>query len=235
MTGKITRLYFGSLVFFAASLAIGQTGAPQSSEPAAEGTVAKKADDGFATRNPRYQIGLGDVLELSFPFVPEMNQTITVLPDGFVTLKEVGDLQAKGLTVPQLSEALRGRYAKILHDPVISVVLKDYEKPYFVVSGKVSKPGKYDLRGDTTVTQAVAIAGGFDDAAKHSQVLLLRRAPNDWVEVKSLNIKEMMRTGNLKEDLHLRNGDMLFIPKSTISKIKPWIPGTSLGMFMNSF
>jgi len=201
---------------------------PSNSGPAAEaGTV-------FSARNPRYAIGLGDVLELSFQFVPEFNQTVTVQPDGFISLKEIGDLHVQGMTSPELTVALRNGYNSILHDPIISVVIKDFERPYFVVSGKVIKPGKYDLRGDTTVTQAVAIAGGFDDAAKHSQVLLLRRAENDGVEVKTLNVKDMLRTGHLQEDLHLRPGDMIFVPKSKIAKIKPWIPGTSLGMFLNN-
>jgi polysaccharide export outer membrane protein len=205
------------------------------SAPAANGPGIENGTEAFATRNPRYQIGLGDVLELDFPFVPEFNQVITVQPDGFLTLKEIGDFQARGLTVPQLAEALRIRYSKILRDPVLTVGLRAFENPYFIVGGKVAKPGKYDLRGETTVIQAIEIAGGFDDAGKHSQVLLLRRASNDWVEVKSINVKEMLRTGNLKEDLRLRNGDMLFVPKNMISKIKPWIPGTSLGMFMSGF
>jgi protein involved in polysaccharide export with SLBB domain len=54
-------------------------------------------------------------------------------------------------------------------------VLKDFEKPYFVAGGRVARPGKYDLRGDTTVSQGIALAGGFLDSAKHSQVVLFRR------------------------------------------------------------
>jgi len=80
----------------------------------------------------------------------------------------------------------------------------------------------------------VAIAGGLDDAAKHSQVLLLRRAPDDRVEVKVVNMKEMLRTGKLDEDLHLQTGDMVFVPKSRIAKIQPWIPSSGLGLYLNN-
>jgi polysaccharide export outer membrane protein len=189
----------------------------------------------LARRDPRYQLCRGDVLELDFPFTPEFNQTLTVQPDGYITLRAVGDLHVEGQTVPEVTQALQTAYRKILRDPVITIALKDFDKPYFIVSGQVGRPGKYDLRGDTTVTQALAIAGGFNDSAKHSQVLLFRQASSDWVEVMKVNLKQMLRAQNLSEDLHLRPGDMLFVPKSAVSKIKPWIPYPSLGMYLNQF
>jgi polysaccharide export outer membrane protein len=120
-----------------------------------------------------------------------------------------------------------------LHDPVINVVMKDFAKPYFIAGGEIAHPGKYDLRDDTTLTQAVAIAGGFTQASKHSQVLLFRRVSNDWAEVKVLNVKKMFQAGNLTEDLHLQPGDMFFVPQNRISKIKPFIPYSSVGMGLN--
>jgi polysaccharide export outer membrane protein len=203
-------------------------------------TAGSQAIDGpkgpaFQSRNPRYHITLGDVLELTFAFVPEFNETVTVQPDGFITLKAQSALHVQGLTMPELIDTLHEVYGKVLHDPVITVDFKEFEKPYFVVSGKVIKPGKYDLRGDTTVTQGIAIAGGLDDDAKHSQVLLIRRASDDWTEVRTINVKEMLHGINLQEDPHLRPGDMLFVPKNTTSKIKAWIPTGSLGMFLNRF
>jgi polysaccharide export outer membrane protein len=177
-----------------------------------------------------------DVFDLDFPFTPEFNQTaVTVQPDGYVTLHGVGDLHVEGQTVPEATQALRTAYAKILHDPVITIALKDFNKPYFIVGGEVGKPGKFDLRGDTTVTQAVAIAGGFNENSKHSQVLLFRRASNDWVEVRKLNVKRMLQTANLSEDPNLRPGDMLFVPKNAVSKIKRLIPASALGMYYNPY
>jgi polysaccharide export outer membrane protein len=184
-------------------------------------------------RNPRYQLCKGDVLELDFPFTSEFNQSVTVQPDGYITLRAVGDLHVEGQTVPELTQALRTAYGKILHDPVITIALKDFDKPYFIVSGEVGRPGKYDLRGDTTVTQAVAIAGGFNESSKHSQVLLFRQVSNDWAEVRKLNVKQMLQGANLSEDLHLRPGDMLFVPKNTLSKIKRFIPSSGMGVYYN--
>ena len=153
---------------------------------------------------------------------------MTVHPDGYITLTGLGDLYVAGKTVPELRESLQTAYARILHDPVINVVLKDFEKPYFIAGGEVGKPGKYDLRDDTTLTEAIAIAGGFTGSSKHSQVLLFRRVSNDWAEAKILNVKKMFQAGNLTEDLHLQPGDMFFVPQNAISKIKPWIPYTAI-------
>jgi polysaccharide export outer membrane protein len=179
-------------------------------------------------RNPRYELSKGDIFDLTFPFTPEFNQTVTVQPDGYITLTNLGDQYVAGKTIPELRELLQTIYAKILHNPVINVVLKDFEKPYFIAGGQISHPGKFDLRDDTTLTEAIAIAGGFTENSKHSQVLLFRRVSHDWVEVTKLDVKRMFQAGNLTEDLHLQPGDMFFVPQNSISKIKKWIPYTSL-------
>src|SRR5215469_1152610 len=120
----------------------------------------------FNMRSPRYKLAPGDSFDLNFELSPEFNQTaVAVQPDGFATLRGVGDIKVQGLTVPELTQTLRTAYSKILNDPIISVNLKDFEKPYFVADGRVGHPGKYDLRGDTTLTQAIAIAGGFSEGS----------------------------------------------------------------------
>lgn len=182
-------------------------------------------------RDPRYRVEKNDVLSIEFEFTPEFNQTITVQPDGFVTLKDVGDIQVEGKTLPQLRQVVQEAYAKILAKPVITVTIKEFEKPYFLALGQVERPGKYDLRGATTITAAVAEAGGFTTNAKHSQVLLFRRVSGNWASVRKIDLKRMLGSGTLNEDVFLNPGDMLYIPQNTISKIKPYIPLPNLAIF----
>jgi len=197
---------------------------------------ASGSEEKFQTRTARYKIAPGDTFDLNFELSPEFNQTVVaVQPDGFATLRGVGDIKVQGLTVPELTQTLRIAYSKILNDPIISVVLKDFEKPYFVADGQVGKPGKYDLRGETTLTQAIAIAGGFTDASKHSQVLLFRRVSDQWMEAKVINVKQMEKSGSLKEDPLLHPGDMLFVPKNTMSKIDKFFPSASMGTFFRPY
>jgi polysaccharide export outer membrane protein len=195
--------------------------------------VAAGQEPAFQERYPRYRIHSGDVLALSFSFTPEFNQSVTVQPDGYVMLRDVGDIHVVDKTVPEVVEAVRTAYNKILHDPVITLELKEFEKPYFVVGGEVMHPGKYDLRSDTTVVQAVTIAGGMSDRAKSSEILLFRRYSDDLMEVKKVNIKQMLSAMNLTEDLHLRAGDMILVPRTTISKISRFVPVPGLGMYFN--
>jgi protein involved in polysaccharide export with SLBB domain len=187
----------------------------------------------FQQRYPRYQLRPGDTFSLEFAFTPEFNQTITVLPDGFINLRGVGDLHIAGKTVPELTAAILGAYDKILNKPSIIVSLKDFEKPYFIASGQVQHPGKYELRADTTLVEGIAIAGGLTDSAKHSQVLLFRKVSSDWMEGRILDVKKMLNQKNLSEDLHLKPGDMIIVPQSKVSKIRRYIPATGLGIGIN--
>jgi polysaccharide export outer membrane protein len=224
-----------SVVVLSACLSAGQE--VRGTEPQAAPAVIAKAGETtgprLQARDQRYRIWAGDSFDISFDLSPEFNQTaITVQPDGFVTLRGVGDLKVSGQTVPELTNTLRHAYEKILHDPLISVVLKDFEKPYFIANGEIGHPGKYDLRGQVTLTEAIAVAGGFTDKAKHSQVLLFRRVDDQWMEAKLLNVKKMQKSGNLSEDPFLHPGDMLFVPKNTFSKIEHFIPTANVGSYV---
>ena len=85
----------------------------------------------------------------------------------------------------------------MLHQPVITVLLKDFEKPFFIAAGQVGHPGKYELRSDTTLIAALAIAGDITTAAKHSQVVLFRHISSETVEARVFNVKQMLASRNL--------------------------------------
>lgn len=188
---------------------------------------------GFSVRNSRYQLRKGDTFDLDFSLSPEFNQSVAVQPDGFVALKGVGSVSVEGQTVPELTETLKTAYSKILHDPIITVVLKDFEKPYFIAGGEVGKPGKYDLRGPITVSEGVAIAGGFNEKSKHSQVVLFHPMPDGMFESKLLNIKKILKSRNLSEDVFLQPGDMLYVPQNAYSKIQRFIPSANMGAYLS--
>ena len=105
-----------------------------------------------AIRGTRYKIRT--LFLLSFPLSPELNQTVTVQPDGYLICRPPGSLHIQGMTVPEVVDALKKAYAGILNEPIINVDLEDYQKPFFIVSGQVGKPGQYDLRADITVAEA---------------------------------------------------------------------------------
>lgn len=201
-----------------------------SSNPAIGNDGSRLGPD-LGRRDARYRLCASDVVSVTFPLTPEFNQTVSIQPDGFASLAGAGDVRLEGLTTRESAEAVRVAYAQILSDPIVSIDLKDFNKPYFIVSGEVGHPGKFDLRGKTSATEAIAIAGGFNDSSKHSQVLLFRRVNNDWYEVKPLNLKRILQGHDVNEDPEVLPGDMLFVPQNFISKIKKFIPNSGLGAY----
>jgi polysaccharide biosynthesis/export protein len=196
--------------------------------------AARSGDDrpALQQRNPRYQVQRDDILNISFPLSPELNQSVTVQPDGYINLQNVGSVYIQGMTVPEVVLALKKTYAQTLHDPIIDVDLKDFQRPYFVAMGQVGKPGQYDLRYDMTVTEAIGVAGGFMPTAK-TQVFLYHRVNNEWAEVKELKLKDMLNGKSISEDAHVMPGDMIFVPEKAITKFRKYVPyGIGTGAYV---
>jgi len=204
-------------------------------EPTTAATSAQREPNiSLHERYPRYKLRKGDSFDVDMEFSPEFNQAVMVQPDGYITLKGVGSVHVEGETIPELTETIKSAYSKTLHDPVITISLKDFEKPYFLATGQVEKPGKYDLRSDLTVTEAVAIAGGFTDKAKHSQVVLFHPSPSGGYEAKLINIKKLLNSRNLSEDIEVQPGDLVYVPQNAISKIRPYLPSSNMGAYLGS-
>jgi polysaccharide export outer membrane protein len=206
---------------------------PAQTTDQASGSQGKKSsspDNSLLVRDryPHYKVMPLDVLAISFPLSPEINQSVTVQPDGFITLANVGSVYVQGETVPQVIDTLNQAYAKILHNPIIGVDLTNSQRPQFVVSGQVGRPGQYELRQDLTVSEGIAIGGGFLASAKY-QVFLLRRVSSDWMEVKKLDVKKVLTGKNISEDIHLQPGDLIFVPEKLIATFRKYVPYTGPG------
>ena len=180
----------------------------------------------------RYHLQPGDVLEVQFRYSPEFNQTVTVQPDGYITMEIGGDLKVAGFTVEQTKQAILRQASTRLQDPVATVVLKEFQRPYIMVSGEVNTPQKIELRERVTALQAVMLAGGLKETAKSSQVIVYRAINSDTAEVKVLNFKSIRRTTDLENDLTLQAGDMVYVPRDKMSKIERFVRLASVAAFM---
>ena len=89
----------------------------------------------MGNRRPLYRLRKSDVIDIKFNFASEFDQTLSVQPDGFITLRGLDELYAEGLTVAELRDAIRQAYTTTLHDPEVTIALKDFEKPYFIATG----------------------------------------------------------------------------------------------------
>jgi polysaccharide export outer membrane protein len=203
-------------------------GAPAADRPGADGP---KPGPGFASRENRYRIQPNDVVDVQFRYTPEYNFTGAVQPDGFLAMQVVGDVKIGGLTLAEASAAIAKQAAARLRDPEVTVLLKDFVKPHFVVAGEVARPGTYDLRGEVTAIQAIAMSGGFKESSKRNQVILLRRVNPDYAEVKVLDLKQLMSPSKIREDIRIRPDDMLVVPQNRVSRVEPYVRVGSLGLY----
>src|SRR5215831_9839772 len=127
----------------------------------------------------RYRLQPGDVFEVQYRYTPEFNQTVTVQPDGYISLEIGGDLKVAGMTIDEMRRAILRKAGERLQDPIATIILKEFQHPYFVVSGEVAQPGKIEMRERVTALQAIMLAGGMKESAKASQIVVFRTLNSD--------------------------------------------------------
>jgi polysaccharide export outer membrane protein len=184
-------------------------------------------------REEPYRIQPSDQLQLSYRYTPEYDEALTVQPDGFVSLKLVGAIKISGLSLDEARARILAQLKTRLNDPEITLTLTDFVKPSYVVVGQVTSPGKYEMHGSVSAISAIAIAGGFKDNAKHSQVILFRRTSADMAKTRILDLKKLMDPKNpkLEEDVALESGDLLVVPKNRVSKIADYVHWINVGSY----
>ena len=185
------------------------------------------ADIGYATwqdNEPDYRLYPGDVLDISLLSAPELNRTVTVQPDGRITLPLVAPTMAADRSAPQLEAILSQAYASQLVRPDVSVSVKSTTPLKVFVGGWVDKPGVYDMPGDIDALQAVIMAGGFKNGAQTQSVAILRRGPNGQAMLRTADL----RSGDLRgggrvrfaSDLvPLRRFDVIYVPKTGLAEL----------------
>ena len=190
------------------------------------------ADDTLHVR-PRYLLRPGDTLDLQYRLTPELNQTVMVQPDGYISLNIAGNVQVTGLTVEQAHDLILTKESQSLKDPELNLVLETFTHPYIVVAGQVEKPGQIDLKENTTALSAILLAGGFTQNAKSGQVLVFRKVNDTIAEVKTLKMTNIHKTAQLEKDMVLQPGDMIFVPRDKINRIEHYMQLANVGLYTN--
>lgn len=170
-----------------------------------------------------YVIQRGDTLSLKFYYHTDNDQDVVVRQDGKVLLPLVGDVQAAGLTPPQLADQLMERYAKNLRDPKISVAVKSSVQKEVYVGGEVTKPGLIPYRKGMTAVQAIMEAGGPKDSARVDQVVFMQRVTDEHYTVSKVDLAKVLENGQTDKDPTLGPADVIFVPKSTIAKMNLFV------------
>lgn len=186
-------------------------GAVAEQEPASE---APKTSSGVK----EYIISQEDVLDVHIWQSPDLNQEITVRPGGGISFPLAGNLQAGGLTIPQLEEQFKERLKEYIKNPGVSILLKKIGGKRVVVIGDVIQPGAYELVSGTTVMQAIGLAQGFTRDAVPSSTLLIRGGLSS-TNIRRLNLSRLLTKGEVSENPELQSEDIIFVPKKFISDV----------------
>lgn len=175
-------------------------------------------------KDGEYVIQNGDVILVNVLKNKEFSDTVTIRPDGKITLPALGDLQAAGLTLEELSNEVTKRLSDRLKEPEVSVVLRE-EKPKLVyVLGEVQNERAYPLNISLTPLQAIVNAGGFTKIANKKRVLLLRDFQKGRYRMVILDMtKPGVKPGLKLQNIKLRPNDILVVEKSGIGKFNEWV------------
>jgi len=158
----------------------------------------------------RYKIGPEDTLAVSVWKNEAMSRVVLVRPDGMISLPLLDDVAAAGLTPMQLRDVLAARLAEYLPSPVVSVIVNDVHSFKVSVIGEVPRPGRYELKSRTTVLDMLALAGGFNQFASRSKVVVLRTEGTDRNRL-LFNYSKAV-SGSDEENFYVQPNDIVVVP-----------------------
>jgi len=159
-----------------------------------------------------YVIGPTDVLDVSVWKEPDISRTVTVRPDGKISLPLVGELEASGKTPVELQGIISQKLQRYIDTPEVTVLMHDVKSGAVAIFGKVAKPGSYPLNHQMTVLDVIAAAGGFKDYAKLTQIYVLRINPDGSTVRFKFNFKEVIKGRDLSQNITLLPRDTVYVP-----------------------
>lgn len=164
-----------------------------------------------------YRLAPGDVIEIKLFYSPELNDQLTVRPDGYVTVQRVGEVLAAGRTPAELTDALTQAFARFQKHPEVTVIVREFEAQRAYVGGEVATPGIVPLRGRVTLAQAVMASGGLKLSARGGKVILLHHLGANNASVETVDLGAVL--SGRGADLVLRPYDVVYVPASGIAKV----------------
>jgi polysaccharide export outer membrane protein len=151
------------------------------------------------------------VLSIVFWKDKDMSADVVVRPDGKISLPLVNEVQAAGLTPEQLRARLTEVASKFVTEPTAAVVVKEIHSRKVFITGMVAKPGTYPLMDNMTVLQLIAVAGGLQEYADSSSIVVMRN-DNGQKQALKFNYKDVVKQKHVEQNVALKSGDTVIVP-----------------------
>jgi polysaccharide export outer membrane protein len=169
---------------------------------------------------PPYQLQVGDILAIRLMLNPELNEEVTVRPDGHISTTVAADEIAAGRSVTQLDRDLQRAYAKQLKDPHLSVVVKSFAPTRIYVGGEVGNPGEFvNVGPPLTLAQALTRAGGAKASGDDQAIFIIRRGPGDVPEFFSTRYGDVIHGKAAVGDVRLAPFDVVYVPRTGVAEV----------------
>ncbi|MFT0890942.1 polysaccharide biosynthesis/export family protein [Pseudochelatococcus sp. G4_1912] len=177
----------------------------------------------WANTPPHYRVGPGDKLKVKFLLTQELDEEVTVAPDGYVGLRAAGQVKVEGRTVRDIERVVQRAAAKTAASQPLVVSLEEATSSKIYVGGSVKQPGPYRIDNmQLGAVEAVLLAGGFSDEARLGQVAVIRRGPHGKPMLRTIDVRAIIQTGG-STDVPLRSGDVLYVPRSSVGEVNLWV------------
>lgn len=165
---------------------------------------------------PSYELQVGDAIAVKFWGYPELDEELTIRPDGKISMPFVDEVQAADLTPAELDAELTRRYTGELASPQITVIVRKAAGHLVYIGGHVNRSGLIELSPKLTLFQAIQVAGGLAEQARAKQVLLIRTFPDGSRLARALDLRPLMGGQDPSSDVLLQPFDVVFVPPRKI-------------------
>jgi protein involved in polysaccharide export with SLBB domain len=172
---------------------------------------------------PPYKIAVGDTLQVRFYRNPELDQLVTVRPDGYVSLPFVDDVKVVDRTPQEIDKDLTERYRGELAVPDVSVILSGYGAQRYYMGGEIASPGEKPFLGGLTLYEAIDASGGFRETAHRKQVIVIRRNPEGIPVGHAFDMRQVEHGTDPEQDVVLQPLDIVYVPRSKIASINLFV------------
>ena len=153
-----------------------------------------------------YKVGPEDVLGVQVWKEGELSGSVVVRPDGMITVPLVGEIQVNNLTPREIEDRLKEQFAKVVNNPVVTVVVQTVRSKKYYIQGQVGRSGVFQLVVPITILEALTLAGGPSEFANKKNIVIMRgdkRIKFNWNDV--------IKGKNLSQNIYVENGDFIIV------------------------
>lgn len=170
-----------------------------------------------------YRLHVGDELNLMVVGQPEFSRIVKVRPDGRLDAPGVGEIEASGRTVAEVTEEVRTGLRRLIRYPEVSMMLTTYAALQVYVFGEVKTPGAHPYVQNMTALHAIGAAAGPMNSGKLSGVVVLRRTGPNALDVYPVNLDQALDGDAAARDLYLQPYDVVFVPRTFIADLNLFV------------